>query len=141
MAGYTVPMPRLKTLIVLILSLWLPVQGMAAVVMPFCKHSMVAGESMMHEAHRPPVQGANDHHGHSAEHAHAMPSGNDDAAGGGATLNACDDCGQCALSAASALPVAGLPAATIVATAPPDSFLPALAGIVPHRLNRPPLLA
>lgn len=138
MSGYTVPMSRLNTLIVLVLSLWLPVQGMAAVVMPFCKHSMVADESMMHEAHRPPVQGVNDHHGHSAEHAHAMPSGSDAAS---ATLNACDDCGQCALSAASALPVAGLPTATIVATAPPDSFLPALAGTFPNRLNRPPLLA
>lgn len=130
-------MGRWKTLLVLLMSLWLPLQGVAAVVMPFCQHSLAAGQSSMLEGEHATAHG--DMMDHSA-HQETTPSQQHD--GSQYLLTACDDCGHCNLSCASTLPSTQLQAVTSVQVAvAPYSILPALAGVVPHRLNRPPLLA
>ncbi len=135
--GYTVNMRRWRISLVLLMSLWLPLQGVAAVVMPFCKHSLIAGTADLHQAHK---ASANlDHSAHLGEHDVQL---SDDSHGLGKTIaSACDDCGHCQLSGACTLPAAELQASFTTVAVVPSSILPALAGVVPHHLKRPPLLA
>ncbi len=118
------------------MSLWLPLQGVAAIVMPFCKHSLDAGAQTLHVGHDMSHAVADDHAGgdHALHAAHADDSSL-------APLQPCDDCGHCHLSAASTLPVAGLPASPSRTAILPAGLEPVIAGVVPALLNRPPLLA
>lgn len=139
-------MPRWKTLVVLLMSLWLPLQGMAAVTMPFCKHSMTVAGAGAHAVEQPFAHGgqtAHDHDAHHAQMTHGDHAHMTHGAGHDATqsLAACDDCGQCALSGAFTLPATGLQATSLLTSAAPHSIATAFADVVPHRLNRPPLLA
>lgn len=126
------------------MSLWLPLQGVAAVVMPFCQHSLAAGQgenaSMLDHTtmHAAPIE-----HGESMGHgAHQSQASQQHGGDTQNLLSACDDCGHCNLSCASTLPSTQIQAATPIQVAvAPYSILPALAGVIPHRLNRPPLLA
>jgi hypothetical protein len=131
-------MLRWRTLIVLMMSLWLPVQGMAAVVMPFCKYSLVTTEATAQAVKHSSEHDAHAAHRHHGDHGQAT---HDNDSSANPFVIACDDCGQCALSAAYTLPTAGFQASSVLIAVPPQSISPALAGIVPHRLNRPPLLA
>ncbi len=108
-----------RFLVVLMLSLWLPVQAVAGVTMPFCKHggsggsrTATAGEAQSHHRH---ADAPADHHGaavpdgttakHSSEHQH----GHGDASGTSAA--GCNDCGACHLACAAVIaPTANLPA-------------------------------
>jgi hypothetical protein len=128
-------MLRWKLAVLLLMSLWLPLQGVAAVVMPFCKHSLVAGTEISHAAHETTANG--EHSGHHGHHHDGQSSGD----GGKSAASACDDCGHCHLSCASTLPAAELRTSVTAIAAGPYSIQPALAGIVPHHLKRPPLLA
>jgi hypothetical protein len=130
-------MPRWKMLVVLVMSLWLPLQGMAAVTMPFCKHSMTAAAADAHAVEHPVAHGGQTAHHHDAHHAQMTHGAGHDAT---QSLAACDDCGQCALSCAFTLPVAGLQATSLLTAAAPHSIATAFADVVPHRLNRPPPL-
>ena len=136
-------MKRWKTVLVALISLWLPVQGYGAVVMPFCQKQGMAAAGA---AHAEPSQ---EHHvGHSghmaqkdwprdaagisdAEHASS------DATGG----LACNNCGACHLACAPAIsaiaPVAALTGDSGLEPAPADSphFF------YPEQLQRPPLPA
>ena len=129
-------MIRWRALLVLLMSLWLPLQGVAAVVMPFCQHSLAAGQADETPAGHAGAHGDTmDHSAHQAMSAQQTDSVQN-------LLTACDDCGHCNLSCASTLPsaalLAAMPVQVSVAAFP---VLPVLAGVVPHRLNRPPLLA
>lgn len=84
-----------RILVSLLMMLWLPLNGYAAVVMPFCQHGgagMIADGSMPSENHA-----GKTHQGHVGSHAehgvgHSVPA--DDA---GSKL-ACNDCGVCHLA-------------------------------------------
>lgn len=121
----------------LVMSLWLPLQGTAAVTMPFCKHSMTAAAVDAHAVEHPVAHGGPTAHHHDAHHAQMAHGIGQDAT----QPLACDDCGQCALSGAFTLPAAGFQASSVLTTAAPHSIPSAFADVVPHRLNRPPLLA
>jgi hypothetical protein len=108
----------MRSLALLLLLVWLPLQGVAAAAMPFCEHQQA------------PAGAADRHDGHPQDHRsadHGVPAGN------------CDDCGVCQLACAPAMPsqstVPAMSAATQRAafecgTPPP---------FVPDRLHRPPL--
>lgn len=78
----------LRNFILGFLLLWLPLQGLAAAGMPYCRHD-----------HTPPPAmqtGIQDQHaGHDCGHEQNAPSA--------ATQTQCDDCGYCHLGAAPAL--------------------------------------
>lgn len=86
----------LRRFIVFVLLLWLPLQGMAAVTMPFCRHAGDSGAT----------QPAHDD-SHAAHHAHAghedgVPADQVPSDDHGAGLM-CNDCGACHLACAAAL--------------------------------------
>jgi ferredoxin len=136
-------MKRWKTVLVALISLWLPVQGYGAVAMPFCQqHGMAAAGA----AHAEPSQ---EHHvGHSGHMAHKdsprdtagishVEHGSGDATSG----LACNNCGACHLACSPAIsaiaPIAVLIGASVLESAPADS--PRF--FYPEQLHRPPLSA
>ena len=79
--------------VVSLLLLWLPLQGLAAVSMPFCRHALDSGIGLTAQE---------DAHAGHAQHAHApyTPAHGSDTsehAGG----MACNDCGACHLACAA----------------------------------------
>lgn len=135
-----------KSILVLLISLWLPVQGYGAVAMPFCAHGGAGSEAAATDT-------GGDHNGHGGHGSHAgheMASGDQHSAGHhgdtvatadqGSNL-ACNDCGACHLACSPALlsPVSVLaPRNTTVFDLP--ETLPLLS-FTPERLQRPPLSA
>lgn len=135
--GYTSTMRRSKILLILLMSLWLPLQGVAAVVMPFCKHSLAGSAGASHSEAAADDGHAAAHVGHEGS-AHPQIA---DASGSGPALSACDDCWHCHLSCAVTLPSPALQAAELTSFAAP-LFTPSLPlGTAPRPLHRPPLLA
>lgn len=119
------------------MSLWLPLQGVAGIVMPFCKHSLAANGAQptgLHMAGHQNMDTMNRHHAHPGSSLQQHE-------GTEMLTAACDDCGHCHLSTALTLPAAALHANSVQISVFPRSIVPALAGIIPHPLNRPPLLA
>jgi len=117
---YTSRMPRFwKTLLLCLALAGLPLQGLAAVTMSFCKHG----------AADVPAQDSHTQHGDS----HA---GNAQA---GDAEQLCADCAPCHLCSAFALPAAN----AVVVQEPASDFLTALAlqpdGYLPDQPKRPPL--
>ena len=106
----------MRRLVLILVMLWLPLQGMAAVVMPFCK-----------QAH-PAAAGHADHHAHQAQDQHRLPAS-----------HACDDCGVCHLACAPAVPseaaLSLAPPATEHATFEPRGQ----PRFIPDQPQRPPL--
>src|SRR4051794_41284495 len=91
-------MGLVRRLILVFLIAWLPVQGWAAVAMPFCKHAL--GNSSA-------AQTAGDQHEHhlqttDAHHQHHQHPDNDTPANAGHGLM-CNDCGACHLACSSSL--------------------------------------
>ncbi len=136
-------MKRWKTVLVALISLWLPLQGYGAVAMPFCQqHGMAAAGTKLantsqehhgahsgHMAHKhSPTDGAGISH---AEH------GGSDAASG----LVCNNCGACHLACSSAIPaiapVAVLIGDSVLEPSPADS--PRF--FYSEQLQRPPLSA
>ena len=93
-------MRRIRPVVVGLLMLWLPLQAIAAVSMPFCTHSIAAGASVApsaehhHHAQSGPASGAHAGHGD-----HQTPA---------ADLQPCNNCGACNLACAPAVPMAGV---------------------------------
>jgi hypothetical protein len=134
---------RWKTVIAVLISLWLPVQGYGAIAMPFCQqHGMAAAGP----AHGEPSQ---EHHAgqsaHKAHHhlpsdqakiSHAEHAGSDVTGG-----LACNNCGACHLACAPAIsaiaPVVVLTGDSVFESSPadPPHFF------YPEQLQRPPLRA
>jgi len=115
--------------------LWLPVQGLAAVAMPFCQHAL---------GHSAAVQtsGAdNDHQHHGQHHHHDKHSSNADHSRDLPTGLSCNDCGSCHLACSPVVPCA------IVAVLPSwgHVYNPRLLAsdslFIPEQLKPPPLTA
>ena len=103
--------------------LWLPLQAIAAVSMPFCPHGGMAGvpHSSVHAHHQhessTPVSGHDGNH-----HGHQHPAG---------ALEHCNNCGACNLACAPAVTVSAVLLPGIAITVPlhfsghsPGLFIP-----------------
>lgn len=84
------------------MALWLPMQGYAAVVMPFCQHSLAGNQS--HAGHEGTA--AQPHEGHTHHHAENSGAGTPQAHTGHASGLACNDCGACHLACSPAIAAA-----------------------------------
>jgi hypothetical protein len=135
-------MKRWKTVIAVLISLWLPVQGYGAIAMPFCQQHGMASASV---AHAEPPQHYAGHSDHMAHHdspsdpariSHAEHTGSDVTSG-----LACNDCGACHLACSPAIsanaPVLLLIGDAVFESSPADS--PRF--FYPDQLQRPPLCA
>ena len=136
-------MTRWKTVIAVLISLWLPVQGYGAIAMPFCQQHGMAAAGPVHSG-----QYQEHHAGHSAHKAHHhSPSdqpgiSHAEHAGSDVTSGlACNDCGTCHLACAPAIsaiaPVVVLTGGAVLESSPADS--PRF--FYPEQLQRPPLSA
>jgi hypothetical protein len=86
----------LRRLVISVLLLWLPLQAVAAVTMPFCRHTFDSGMTASQE---PALAAQHAHH----QHEPGAPSGSPSSAAdqhGGLT---CNDCGSCHLACAPAV--------------------------------------
>ena len=123
---------RFARFLVLFAALWLPLQAVAALAMPFCRHG--APQAVVQ------VEVAAMHCEHAAEHApeHApAPTPSSDKAG--QVCHACDNCSYCHLAGASALPLAMSVQPEFPAVH--DYALPAertLVSYIPEQPQRPP---
>jgi ferredoxin len=139
-------MNRWRSILSVLIALWLPLQGYAAVAMPFCQHSMAAasthagnsGHSQHHHgSHVDRTRGeAQDNAFQSAEAGSPQT-----AAMGEASGLACNNCGACHLACAPAI-VAIMSIPLLVA----DSVLESALADAPQRFypeqpQRPPLPA
>ncbi len=135
-------MNRWRSILSVLLTLWLPLQGYGAITMPFCEHAMgiaakavESGDSGDHPgAHRGHQVAAHEHHaaGHSTDSSTAPDNGS--------TL-ACNNCGACHLACSPLLlhapAVFAVAEPVVFATEPLQSFL----SYSPEQLQRPPLSA
>lgn len=132
-------MSRRRSLIAVLIVLWLPLQGFAAVTMPFCKHAMHGPQSIVAGDGHLGEQAVADH----AHHRAAVTA--DDAAPGthhqGSIGLDCNDCGACHLACAPAV----LPAQPAVLAVGGEHYTPVSPSFpplfVPEQRNRPPLAA
>jgi hypothetical protein len=121
----------MRSTIALLMMLWLPLQGFAAVAMPFCQHAMqgtMAGAQLdaRHAAHQHHQPGAMD----SSQPTHS-----------GGALFACNDCGVCHLACTPAAPSSVLRMNSDATYAYTDR-IPALPSLfIPEQLHPPPLTA
>lgn len=94
---YNQPVNRWQSILSVLIALWLPLQGYAAVAMPFCQHSMAgtsgAPTSADHTRH------ADGHAGMHHDDAGDPQSSAENEAGG----LACNNCGTCNLACAPAI--------------------------------------
>ena len=105
---YTEPMNRCRSILSVLIAMWLPLQGYAAVAMPFCQHSMAAVS-----AHAGDADHSRHHHDGHSHMTHVDAPGSisqsTDANGPQTTLTgeagglACNDCGACHLACAPAI--------------------------------------
>lgn len=150
-------MKRLKLLMIVLLALWLPVQGYGAVAMPFCAHGAgntavaAAGSGGAHSGHdgyasddahdAHPGHDAAPEGSHSTGHLASTHDGDTHSAGNEGSNLACNDCGACQL-ACSPILFAPAPALFAASAAVFDQQPVApLLSITPERLQRPPLSA
>ena len=95
---YAHPMRRVRPFVIGLLMLWLPLQAIAAVSMPFCPHGGTAGvaQTSVHSHHQhQDSTAASGHHG-------GQPGDQHPTAG---ALEHCNNCGACNLACAPAVPV------------------------------------
>lgn len=115
-------MSRLRFPIVILVTLWLPLQGLAAAAMPFCAHALTGhGKASHHHHEGDSGAGAAAHAGHSDEGLQ------------------CNDCGPCHLACAPMMAIAvGCPLVTLsFHFSPLLQTLPS--GFVLEQPNPPPL--
>jgi hypothetical protein len=126
-------MRLLHRLFLWIVILWLPLQGYAAVAMPFCKHGM--GDTASAQMN------AGDHQHH--QHHHQGKPGDDSHRHGGSTMGfSCSDCGACQLACCSFIPPDTADLTRPLTRGGYDIALPAaLYPFIPETPSRPPLTA
>ena len=101
-------MNRWRSILSVLIALWLPLQGYAAVAMPFCQRNMAAASTNAgnadHSQHR---HDGHSHTGHGVDRGSISQSADADspqtAAMGDASGLACNDCGTCHLACAPAI--------------------------------------
>jgi len=87
-----------RTFVLSVVMLWLPVQGFAAVAMPFCQHALGhSGAVQTNGAH-------GEHHYH--KHHHDKGSGSSSHSNGSPSGLSCNDCGACHLACSPVVPSA-----------------------------------
>jgi hypothetical protein len=144
-SDYTDAMRRLRSLLAALMILWLPLQGIAAVTMPFCVHGLGAPavHSMPIEAlaeaglqdSQPAAHDATDAHHHRNEHT-GTQHGSDPTG----TL-ACNDCSMCHLACSPAVSTSA-PTVERAGSESPMHFFPTLPPLfVPELRKPPPVLA
>ena len=121
-----------RCIILFVVMLWLPIQGFAAVAMPFCDHAL---------AHSNGAQMNGVHHDHQHHNHNGQAPGDTHHDQSSPTGLLCNDCGACHLACA---PIA--PCVTITFVTPSGhtfGFLPAAfpSPFIPEQLERPPLSA
>jgi ferredoxin len=119
-------MRAFRLLVASFLLLWLPLQGVATVTMPFCDHPAHAAQS----AH--PVVGADESEEHDVDRSGnplSADTGHHHDDGGGSFSMNCNDCGACHLACSPAAPMSAL----VVADQAPGE------GYVEFSATRPPL--
>jgi hypothetical protein len=93
-------MRRIRIFVVGLLMLWLPLQAIAAVSMPFCAHSATGSPALApskaHHHHGEVRPASDPHAGHGDQHTAA------------ADLQPCNNCGACNLASAPAVLVAAV---------------------------------
>ncbi len=111
--------------------LWLPLQAIAAVSMPFCPHGGMAGVAQT-SAH------AHHHHDDTAAGSghHGSPYGDQHPAAG--SLQQCNNCGACNLACAPAVPVSPLLLAGVTTTAQPQFAAHSRGLFIPDQPQPPP---
>lgn len=82
----------MKSVIALLMMLWLPLQGFAAMAMPICPHALGPAAATA------PVDHAHMHHGHVGHHASQAPAPEQHSDGD------CVKCGACHLACTPAAP-------------------------------------
>ena len=135
-------MNRWRSILSVLIALWLPLQGYGAITMPFCEHGLGAATNATESGHSGDYSMAHPSHGAAAHghHATAHTVHSSTATDEGSTL-ACNNCGACHLACSPLLLSA--PAAIVAAdtevfeTNPSQSFL----SFSPEQLQRPPLPA
>jgi hypothetical protein len=129
-------MRRWKYIASIFVMLWLPLQGIAAVAMPFCRHAL-PDTSMEPAMHGERQQGSHAQHEHAADH-----DGHDagaDAPDPGSSL-ACNDCGVCHLACAPAVaPASSFSASNIMSGQQIAGNPSEPRAFVPEQPKRPPL--
>jgi hypothetical protein len=129
--GYTRAMVRKAA--TLLLLLWLPVQGFAAVAMPFCTHAMTSpGAPNTAEPFATPAHHATDHAAHHAQTDRHAP----------VTVHeglSCNDCGACHLACAPAVPASAQLALVVTSETHADRDPSAPRVFVPEQPQPPPL--
>ena len=128
----------LRTIVATFLALWLPLQGTAAVAMPFCNHTPGAGMQAMLQAHWSHPEGSAS--SALAKHEHRAAAAHDGRTGSASAHLACNDCGVCHLACAPAAPAAGFVFATPVTSAPQPVEVALLAPFEPEQPQPPPLI-
>jgi hypothetical protein len=114
-------MCRFRLPIIALLLLWLPLQAIAAVAMPFCAHA--SSPAAMH------ANGNHDHHPdepHSGPHQHA------------GSLQDCSGSGACNLACAPAVPVSATLLSPPPVTVPPHFYIRSAGLFIPEQPQPPP---
>lgn len=96
-------MRRIKSFLLILIALWLPVQTAAALAMPFCGHAgEPSAQAMVADSPAPC-------------HEHVVPAA-DPASGAGVSDLGCDNCEMCHLASAGYLPSAAVSLPVLVAS-------------------------
>jgi ferredoxin len=114
-------MRRFRLPIIALLLLWLPLQAIAAVAMPFCAHGSSPAAMQAHGDHDHPQD-----HSHSGPHQHA----------GG--LQDCNGCGACNLACAPAAPASATLLSPPPVTVPPHVYIRSAGLFIPEQPQPPP---
>jgi ferredoxin len=124
-------MRRVRTCVVGLLMLWLPLQAIAAVSMPFCAHSGMAGlaQTSAHAHHHHEGSGPDPGH-HGSQHGDQHPAAGD--------LQQCNNCGACNLACAAAVPVSPLVLAAMAITVQPYFSADSVGLFIPDQPQPPP---
>jgi hypothetical protein len=123
-------MRRIRIFVIGVLMLWLPLQAVAAVSMPFCAHtgSAAAAQSAAPEQHHHSDSiPASDSHGH--QHGDPHPA---------AGALQCNDCGACNLACAPAVPASPMLLLAAPVTVQPDFLAQSYGLFVPEQPQPPP---
>jgi hypothetical protein len=132
-----------KNGVVVLIALWLPLQGYGAVAMPFCKHGPAMPDAPIAASAHPDSQ--HSHEGHEGMHQEDPAAGHQSAKSDNSADKpgglGCNDCGACQLACAplifSTVPYVVASGGTVYDPLPVAS----LVSVSPKQLQRPPLAA
>jgi hypothetical protein len=119
-------MRRVRIFVVGLLMLWLPLQAVAAVSMPFCAHALPADAAYAAVQQHRHSGSMPDSHGHQADQHPAAGS------------LQCNDCGACNLACAPAVPASAMLPLAAPVTAEPDFLVQSYGLFVPEQPQPPP---